>query len=310
MCIARAAKIIDDELNISEFNSIKIDDREIIQSYNDRFQPLSCEYSFANIYCWQEPYNNSWGIYKGRLVIYDGVNRCSFLPLGKEMTPKELVLFSKDMEKNGMGTDIGVVSLQYIEKYPEIEQFYTITDERDSAEYLYSVDSLCDLRGAKLHKKRNLIAQFHKKYPDFSVKLMSAELNKEAKILADEIFNGHERFLKGIEDEHTALMKAFYDFDKISLEGLCLMVGDDLAAFSIFTPLNHDTYDIHFEKACIKFKGAAQVINHETAKYLRGKCQYLNKEQDLGVQGLRQAKMSYAPENILMFHTLIFNQSK
>ena len=307
MCIAKAALKIDEKPECSNFNSIHVTDKKLIQSYSNKFQPLSCEYSFANIYCWQEPYNNSWSIYRGRLVIYDGVNQCSFLPLGDEMTPDELVLFSLDMEKNGLGADIGVVPSQYIEKYPEIEQFYTITDERDSAEYLYSVEALCDLKGTRLHKKKNLISQFHRKYPNYSVKLMSGRYKERVKTLADEIYNGHERFLPGIENENIALMKALDYFEEIGLEGLVLIIEDDLVAFSIFSPLNHDTYDIHFEKSCHKFKGSAQSINQETAKYLRKKCQFLNREQDLGIKGLRQAKMSYEPENLLMVHTLIFN---
>ena len=309
MCIAKAEPKSDEELKFYNFNSIEVDDKKLIQSYSDKFQPLSCEYSFANIYCWQEPYNTSWSIYKERLVIYDDVSRCSFLPLGKEMTPEELALFSMEMQKNGMGPDIGVVPSQYLETHPEIELFYTIIDERDSAEYIYSVEALCDLKGARLHKKKNFISQFHRKYPYSSVKLISGKLKEEAKNLADEIYNGHERFLNGIENENIALMKAFDDFEVIGLEGLVLIVGNDVVAFSIFSPLTHDTYDIHFEKSCHRFKGAAQVINHETAKYLRGKCKYLNREQDLGIKGLRQAKTSYDPEFLFEVHTLVFNQS-
>jgi len=308
MCVANTALNIDDEPGFFNFNSIEIDDKQLIQSYSDKFQPKSCEYSFANIYCWQEPYQNSWTIYKGRLVIYDGVNRCSFFPLGEEMTPEELVHFSLDMKEKGMGTAIGVVPSQYLEKYPEIEQSYTVIDERDSAEYLYSVGALCDLKGTRLHKKKNLISQFHRKYENFSVELISGRFIEKAKTLSDEIYNSHERFLHGIENEHIAMMKAFDDFEKIGLEGLVLMVGDDLVAFSIFSPLTRDTYDIHFEKSCHHIKGAAQVINHETAKYLRERCQYLNREQDLGIRGLRQAKMSYEPDSYLTVHTLVFNQ--
>lgn len=306
MCLSEIAVKSDEEPKFSDFNSIKVDDKKMFQSYIDRFQPLSCEYNFANVYCWQEPYNTSWRIYKERLVIYNEVNKFSFLPLGEEMTPKELVFFSLDMEKKGLGTDIGVVPSQYLEKYPEIELFYTITDERGCAEYLYSVEALCDLKGAKLHKKKNLISQFHKQNPNSSIKLMSGKFITAAKVLSDEIFNGHERFLSGIEDEHMALIKAFDEFEEVGLEGLVLLVGNDLVAFSIFSPLTPDTYDIHFEKSCYHFKGAAQVINHETAKYLREKCKYLNREQDLGIQGLRQAKMSYDPETLLKGHRLVF----
>ncbi len=87
MCMVKTDPKIDEERKFYNLNSIEVDDKKLIQSYSDKFQPLSCEYSFANIYCWQEPYNTSWSIYKERLVIYDDVRRCSFLPLGKEMTP-------------------------------------------------------------------------------------------------------------------------------------------------------------------------------------------------------------------------------
>lgn len=308
MCLAKTALDIENVVESSDFKPISLNDKNFIQSFADKYRPLSCEYSFINIYCWKEPYDNSWSTYKGRLVVYDGVNRCSFLPLGPEMTPKELALFSLEMKKKGMGPDIGVVPSDYLEKHPEIGQFYTVIDERDSAEYLYSVDALCELKGSKLHKKKNLISQFHRKYPNASFKVMSENHIESTKKLADEIYNSHERFLPGIENEHIALMTAFDNFKELGLEGIVLFVGDDLAAFSIFSPLTHEIYDIHFEKSCHHIKGAAQVINHETAKHLRNKCRYLNREQDLGIQGLRQAKLSYSPDTLFMVHTLIFNQ--
>jgi hypothetical protein len=310
MCLARTAFNTDEKSAFSDFNHIRVDDKKLIQTYIDQFQPVSCEYSFGNVYCWQEPYDTFWGIYKERLIFYDGASSCSFFPLGEEMTPKELVSFSLYMEEKGLGADIGVVPSEYLEKYPEIDQSYTIVDERDSAEYIYSVEALCDLKGTKLHKKKNLVSQFHRKYPDCVVKPMAGELKNQARNLADEIFNGHERFLNGIESEHIALMTAFDDLEKIGLEGLVLMVGNDLVAFSIFSRLNQNTYDIHYEKSCHRFKGASQVINHETAKYLRGKCQFLNREQDLGIKGLRQAKISYDPETLFAVHTLVFKQSQ
>ncbi len=309
MCEATINLMSDKQYKFPHFKPIKMEDRKLIQDYIDEYHPLSCEYNFANLYCWQEPYNTIWSIYKDRLAIYDDVNRCSYLPLGVEMTPKELVLFSLDMKRNGMGANVGVVPSEYLKKYPGIKQFYTIVHERDSTEYLYSVEALCDLKGTKLHKKKNLISQFHRKYPNSSIKPLSGRFKTEAKNLADEIYNGHERFLNGIENEHIALLKALNEFEEIGLEGQVLLVESDLVAFSIFSRLTDNTYDIHFEKSCQRFKSAAQVINHETAKYLREKCTYLNREQDLGIKGLRQAKMSYDPANLFDIHTLIFNQT-
>lgn len=308
MCIAESELLKPNNAGFPNYKSVQITDKECIQKIIERNQPLSCEYSFANIYCWAEPYDNTWSVYEDRLMVYDGVNKCSFFPLGKEMTPKELVRFSSEMRKIGMGPDIGVVSSEYIKKYPELNEFYEVVEERDSAEYIYSVKALCELKGTKLHKKKNLISQFVRKNPDFRAVPMSEKNMEKVKLLADQIYNSHERLLPGIENEHIALMTALNEFDQIGLQGLVIELEEDLIAFSIFAPLNHDTYDIHFEKSCHQFKGAAQVINHETVQYLKDRCTYINREQDLGIKGLRQAKMSYDPEKLLMSYTLLFKR--
>jgi len=111
---------------------------------------------------------------------------------------------------------------------------------------------------------------------------------------------------KDLEDEFTAIERAFENFDRLGFEGIALWVKNRLVAFCVFSRLNHDTYNIQFEKSDIAFKGAAQVINQETTKYLRNKCVYLNREQDLGIKGLRQAKLSYEPERLIVPQTLIF----
>jgi hypothetical protein len=97
---------------------------------------------------------------------------------------------------------------------------------------------------------------------------------------------------------------AFDRFDALGLAGVMVTVGKEPVAFSVFNRLTRNTCDILFEKANMAFKGAAQVINQETARYLKDKCHYLNREQDLGVPGLRQAKLSYVPSALMIPHTL------
>jgi hypothetical protein len=103
--------------------------------------------------------------------------------------------------------------------------------------------------------------------------------------------------------ELSAMEKAFDHFEDLGLEGLALMADRQMVAFSIFSPLNHDTWNVQFEKSDFDYKGAAQVINHQTALYLKDRCRYINREQDLGIKGLRQAKMSYEPETLFIPHT-------
>ncbi|MBF0300261.1 MAG: DUF2156 domain-containing protein, partial [Oligoflexia bacterium] len=113
---------------------------------------------------------------------------------------------------------------------------------------------------------------------------------------------GDPAFIK----EELALKKALLYFKELELEGLLLYssVAGEVQAFTIFSKLNDDTADIHFEKSNIEIHGASQIINWETAKYLANRYKFLNREQDLGILGLRQAKKSYAPEFVYRSYIL------
>ena len=115
----------------------KLEDQTLIRSFIDPFNPESCEFNFSNLFCWQEIYQYSWFIYEGRLVIYDGVNKCGFLPLGAKFMPHEIIALSNHLISMGFEPDISIFPGEYIDAYPGIEQFYTVLEERDNAEYIY-----------------------------------------------------------------------------------------------------------------------------------------------------------------------------
>ena len=284
----------------------RLRDQELVQTYMDYFPSLSCEYNFSNLFCWQEIYKYSWFLHKERLLIYDGINNIIFMPLGPDFTPDEFADLSRHMINMGQEPDFCIVPRGYIDKYPGIDQFYTIQEERDHAEYIYRVESLATLTGTKLHKKRNLISQFKRFYPDYSVEPLKGLQVQVAGEFARNLLEARETLSKDLRDEFQAMGKAFDNFESLGLEGIVLKANKKLVAFSVFSPLNHDTYNIQFEKSDIACKGAAQVINQETARYLRNKCLYVNREQDLGIKGLRQAKLSYEPEQLLIPYTLKF----
>jgi uncharacterized protein len=285
-----------------------LSDRRMVQIYIDKYAPGSCEYNFANLFCWQEAYQYSWRLYKGRLVIYDGVNQCAFMPLGEPLPPDELAGLCRELLGNGLEPCIGLVPDTYLEAFPQCERYFSIASERDYAEYIYCVESLSLLNSAKLHKKKNLVSQFERRYPDYEIKVLSPEIQTVARHFSRELLYGQGGLSPTLEAEFMAMEKAFDHFEELGLEGLALMVGSRMAAFSVFSPLNHDTYNVQFEKSDFTYKGAAQVINQQTALFLQDRCRYINREQDLGIKGLRQAKMSYEPEKLLVPHTLAFKR--
>lgn len=292
-----------------DFKPFELKDRDIIIGFTDEYNIQSCEYNFANLFCWQDTYKLVWSIYQERLIIYDGIEQSFLMPVGKPIPPEELFILSTFMETQISAPNISAVPPEYIEAFPEISGYYSIKTERKHADYLYSVHKLVDLKGKKLQKKKNLISQFKKQFPDYSVKPITGDLVMKTHECARRLFLDRKETSDTLKEEYQALTRAFEFFNRLRLEGLVLLVDDRPVAFSIFSRLNSTTYDIHFEKSDLTIKGAAQMINHETAKFLENKCEYINREQDLGIPGLRQAKLSYDPDDILVNSTLAFSTS-
>ena len=291
--------------NNFEFKRFKLKDKKIIQSFIDRFQPISCEYNFSNLYAWQYVSKLSWTIYKGRLLIYDDSDsKCSFMPLGEDFPPDELAHLSKKLNDIGLSPDFCLAESNYLNKYLKTKEYYSINKEPDHAEYVYDVKKLDKLAGTKLQKKRNLISQFKRLYPDFKIDTLHKKHIPKVIAFSQALISLYDKPSKTLIQEFNALKNTCEHFTELDVDGLIINSENKIIAFSIFSKLNSDTYDIQFEKANRGFKGAAQIINHETAKYLKDKCTYINREQDLGIQGLRKAKMSYEPLHLFIPYTL------
>ncbi len=288
-----------------EFKPIGLEDRELINHYTAKYKPVSCEYSFANLFCWGELYNFAWSIYAGRLVIYSGVDKQILMPLGRELPFTDLRKLHYGMIQINPGNNISQVSDDYLIKYPEISRHYSIYRNGAQADYIYSARKLFELNGTKLGKKRNLISQFKRKWPDYVVENMGHSNIDSCRALAGQQMQKHLKVNRSIREEKAALNRAFDYFDDIGLEGLVLKISGQVAAFAVFSKLHNLMYATHYEKSDLNFKGAAQVINQETARFLMGKCKYINREQDLGLPGLRQAKLSYCPDLVYSVNTLM-----
>lgn len=292
-----------------QFNRFSLDDQTLIQTYIDAFEPASCEYNFPNLFAWQDAYKMTWTLYQERLLIYDAVSHCSFMPVGEDLHPEDLVILSLNLRNMGLSPDFSLVTSEYINKFPDIEKYYLVKRERDNSEYIYTVDSLYHLTGVKLHKKRNLISQFKRSFPNFEVHLLTGDYKHRSLTLAQDLMNRRKEYSKTLDQEMAAIKLSFEHFEHLGLEGLAITVENKVVAFSVFSPLSDSTYDIQFEKFDTGFKGVGQVINQETAKHLSRKCRYLNREQDLGIKGLRQAKLSYEPVKLLTPYSLSFAPS-
>ncbi|HRR29388.1 MAG TPA: phosphatidylglycerol lysyltransferase domain-containing protein, partial [Victivallales bacterium] len=189
---------------------------------------------------------------------------------------------------------INHVNEEYFHSNKDISSYFEVIEDEDFVDYVHLIDRLVELKGSKLAKKKNLISQFVRNHPDYKCLPITDNFKTSILELSDKWYAKQHTNHIGLKHEKLALNSAIEHFESLSLEGLVILAENKICAFSIFSRQNDETYIEHFEKADSEIKGSAQIINMETAKYLRTKAKFLNREQDLGIPGLRKAKLSYS----------------
>ena len=282
-------------IDLSSFNDITIDDREILNKIIQENNKVLCDFNFSNLYMWAEIFKIRWSMHKERLLLYSGLSDRLFMPVGEDFESSEIVQISDSFRAQGKSGNLMFFEPDYIEKNRELSNHFRIEIDLDTADYIYFSKKLFELKGKKLHKKKNLISQFLRNNPGYIVKKMEKEFFEKCFVLSDKWCKYKNCDKIGFTHENSALKRAFDKFSELELGGLTVFLKDKLAAFSIFSRQNKNMADVNFEKYDPEIKGCEQVICWETAKYLMQDYEYLNREEDLGVEGLRQSKKSYEP---------------
>ncbi|MCX6354927.1 MAG: phosphatidylglycerol lysyltransferase domain-containing protein [Candidatus Aureabacteria bacterium] len=278
------------------FSEIRIRDREIIAPLLTSSNLMASDYTFPNLYMWGEIYGLGWKVCEGLLLIYSKKDDVFLMPAGRPFLPDELFEISDSSVRRGLSGNFVLIEGAYLEQNVRIAERFDVAIDPDNSDYVYSAEALCELKGNKLHKKKNLVSQFLRNNPGHRCEEMEQRHFKECFTLAEKWCEDRNCEKLGFTHESSALKRGLNNFRELGLRGLVIFARDRLIAFSIFSAQNKNTTDVHFEKYDPGIKGAAQAINWETARHLRGACEYLNREQDLGIAGLRRAKQSYCPE--------------
>lgn len=179
---------------------------------------------------------------------------------------------------------------------------FLFTPMRDSFDYLYEIDRLCELRGKSLQSKRNFCNRFEAAHPSFRVEPLKESSLPRCKEFLDLWYARHAATGADYSGEQVALSRAFANFGALMLEGIALSEGDALIGFAVGSRVSEAVFDIHFEKSLSDVPGAYAMVNREFARYLRAQhpaLRLLNREDDMGLEGLRSAKESYHPDILL-----------
>ena len=214
---------------MERFKKVGLGDREILESLLLSLEPCSCEMNFLNIYTWQEAYDTRWCIWDGFPVVWFKNEDLLLFPGGKnteKMPPVSLLkTIAETLHGSGFPAVINHVPEEYLEIHPEYQEYFRSEPMAEEfGEYLYSVEKLIALRGGKLAKKKNLISQFKRLYPDYEVKPYTPDQMEQCRILARQWSESHERDTTERHEE-TALQKTLDFSGALGAEGLCLYVS-------------------------------------------------------------------------------------
>lgn len=261
-----------------------------------------CEYNFANLFLWGRQRAAFLG---DNLVFFSQFNRQSvyLFPLFHDDPKPVLDAVMEDAAQRGIPcrlTSLLREDCALLEKlYPGKFRFHV---DRDGFDYIYSVEELSQLKGRKFQRKRNHLNRFYQTHPGYTVSPITNENTGDVAFMLDDWYaeRAEQDPLSDLCMEQVAIQKALRCRESLGMEGLILSYEGKIMAMTMGSPLAENSFDIQFEKAI--GDGAYTAINQAFARYLQEKyptLQWLNREDDLGLEGLRKSKLSYCPDHMV-----------
>ena len=281
-----------------EFRPVRLEDKAAIEHFTRPSGICNCDLAFANMYCWEGTYRSAWCVEEGFLLIrfyIDGSHHIGYMqPLGEGDFTHLIPRLEADARAAGQPLRISGLTPEGAAAVRRAHPEFGIWRNRDYEDYVYRADDLRNLTGRRYQPKRNHINRFEAAY-DYRYEELTPALAPECMRLEREWRAGHDSHAAELTAEQRAMQRAFNHFGELELRGGALFVREKLVAFTIGSAINDEAFCIHVEKADTEFDGAFTVINKLFAQHLPERFTLINREEDLGLDGLRQAKLSYHP---------------
>ena len=286
-----------------DFHTPTLDDKERIEAFVRQSGQIGCDVTFVNTFLWRNRYDIRVAFTEDsyfKSYYTDGKLSGYTFPMttGEIRTAIDRIL--EDARERGIRPLIGLLNDRNASVIRELYcDRVCIEPDRDSFDYLYLRSDLAELSGKKYHAKRNHLSRFHRTYENYSIEEINKNNFKDVIAVA-------KRWQQDAEDngELNAIRDALLYFDRLGLFGILLYVDERPVAMSIGSRISDDVCDVNFEKA-VEIDEAYAVINNEFAKTF-DRFTYLNREEDLGLEGLRKSKLSYYPFELIQKSTAIF----
>lgn len=271
---------------------LALEDKAFFDHLFRQTQPLISEFTFAGLYLFRHAHHYRISLL-GELVIiagagYDG-QPYAMMPLGTTGADAGSALATL----LSSGLPIYGADEAFISRYDDSGN-YSLTAERDAFDYLYQREELANLPGNRFHKKKNRIQYFTSRHT-FRSELFAAEHRDQCLQLLKTLQQSDRSESSSSRLEYEAAAEALQLRETLGLEGVVIEVGGAIKAFALGERLNRETALCQFEKGDHFLDGIIQLVNREFSRLLFNDCRLINRGQDLGVAGLRTAKLSYRP---------------
>jgi uncharacterized protein len=294
-----------------QFESVELSQREPLEGFLTRNPQALSGFTFASLASWNPIFRYGWTLAEPETLLIScqldpDPHRHLMQPVGRFPSALQEQLI-REAASLPYGLKLIGVTEEFLGNNTEFAKHFQVREDPAAANYIYLTENLSRLPGRKYAKKRNLLSQAGALYQWRTAPIAASNTGACFEVLQRIQEEEQPEIDANLQQELIALDRTLRLWNELGQEGIVLTIEERPVAFSVYEPLSPTTVAVHFERALRSYKGLYQVINWETARIIASRgYEYMNREEDLGSPGLREAKRSYAPVRLVPAYELIF----
>ncbi len=288
-----------------DFKPIELADKPVFdKAFAQRYYENSW-FTFTNLFVWRENYSTAWALHEGSLYVRLQANGLiyflpPFAPAQQSFAEAVAAAVSESASRGNPFLMKGLSPVMCNELQDVFPGRFMIEAQREYFDYLYRAEDLRTLAGRKYHSKRNFVNRFRAEHADWQYETLTTDSGEDClQVAAVWCVNRDCDASDVLASEYRAIEDALQHFDVLGLRGGIIRLAGKPVAFSFGESLNSDTAVLHMEKADPSIQGLYAVINQECCRRAWNDVEFINREEDMGEEGLRKAKESYYPVRLV-----------
>ncbi len=284
------------------------EDKALFDGLFKKYPPVVSEFTFTNLFAWRHAYRFCVAECEGFVLVmaFKDDSCLAFDPIGPEGKKGDIVTKVFSSRPNDLPFKFARLPLKTSASFKDAGGF-TVKEDRDNFDYVYLTRDLIDLKGKGFDGKRNFIKRFKEEHAYKYVPLTDDNVKECLSFQEEWCLAKDCQHVEGLIKEKEAMQEMLTNFQYLGMAGGMIEVRGKVEAVTLGEPLNPETFVVHIEKANGALIGIYQAVSQEFCAREAAAYRYVNREQDLGVLGLRKSKESYHPHHMVEKFVLIKN---